>query len=429
MSLTFKLRRNGGGNSPCCRVRFHLAMLAGGSVRRSLRAFRPVSTRRSCGGLRQAGQSNQVVCPRHKVSPCLRPLQPSISAPPQSAHRLDPPKYLLHSFPNPLARLISVLGGGASVESIDVGVVLAGDVRRDVPFAAAFHKIFPVVALVRPNGFGAHPRVQFLMRVHLPQRHHRFGFGDWIMHREVGAEAVPVFHQDVSAEAQSRLFAMGFPIQHAFGIRAALVRGVAAFFPAKVDAGIARIFVLGGFHFLRIRAVLADKAFQAGPRFNQCAVGGEVVIARPAFLPRKVVDFSEEKLRHVGGKNSLVVLGKDAVIEAAFAVFAVKEPEPEKIVAELFAEEPFAADTVKGGEHAGLEELLGRNTVAAFVGVEFVEERGELLEDGVHMALDRTQWMIGRHGGVEVDDRQKVRLGLCFSTHAIQDAHAITELQ
>ena len=429
MGLIFKIRRNGGGNSPRCRVRLPLAMFAGGSAGRLLRVYCPVFVRRSCGGLRQAGQSHQIVCPGHKVAPSLRPLQPAIPAPSQSAHRLDPPKDFLHPFPDPLARLIAALGDGASIQSCYVGVVLAGDVRRDVPFTAAVHKIIPVVALVCSNGFGAHPLVQFLMRVQLPQGHHGFGFGNGIMHREVGTETIPILHQHVPAEAQARLFALGFAIQHALGVGAALVRVVAAFLPAKIDGGIAGVFVLGGFHLRRIRAVLADKAFQAGPRFNQRAVGGEVVVARPPFLPRKVIDFGEEKLRHVGGENPLIVLGKNAVIEAAFAVFTVKEPEPEQIVAELLAEEPFAADAVKGGEHAGFEELLGRNAVAAFVGVEFIEERGKLFENGVHMALDRPQRMIGGHGSVEVDDGQKVRLSLCFSTHAIQDAHAITVLQ
>jgi hypothetical protein len=59
------------------------------------------------------------------------------------------------------------------------------------------------------------------------------------------------------------------------------------------------------------------------------------------------------------------------VVETACAELAVEEPEPEQIVAELFAEAPFAADTVQSGEPAGFEELFGRDADATVVGIEF----------------------------------------------------------
>jgi hypothetical protein len=143
-------------------------------------------------------------------------------------------------------------------------------------------------------------------------------------------------------------------------------------------------------------------------------------VARPAFLARKIIDFGKEELRHVGGEHALVVLGEDAVVKAAFAQLAVKKPEPEQIVAELLAKEPFAAHAIESGEYAGLEELFGRDTGTAVLLVEFVEEGREILEDRVHARLNRAQGMGGRHAAVEVDDGKEVGLSLRFSAHGYQ---------
>jgi hypothetical protein len=52
--------------------------------------------------------------------------------------------------------------------------------------------------------------------------------------------------------------------------------------------------------------------------------------------------------------------------------------------------------------------------------LELVEERRELLQDGIDMALDGPQGMIGGDNGIEVDHGQEVRLGLRDSTHVTQ---------
>src|SRR5664280_286796 len=111
----------------------------------------------------------------------MSPFDPAIPAPLQSAHRLDPAENLLHPFAYPLAGLIAAPAAGAPVESSYLHVVLAGNVRSNGPLAAAVHKIFPVVAFVGSNGFGRNTLMQFLVGVHLPQGHQRFGFGNGIV--------------------------------------------------------------------------------------------------------------------------------------------------------------------------------------------------------------------------------------------------------
>lgn len=73
----------------------------------------------------------------------------------------------------------------------------------------------------------------------------------------------------------------------------------------------------------------------------------------------------KEQLTHVHREHALVVLAEHAVIEASLGEFAVQEPKPKQIVAELFAEEALAANTVECDEHTGFEQFLGRDARAA----------------------------------------------------------------
>ena len=149
-------------------------------------------------------------------------------------------------------------------------------------------------------------------------------------------------------------------------------------------------------------------------------------ITGPALLAREIIDFGKEQLRHLGGEYAVIVLGEDAVIEAAVAELAIQKPEPEQIVAELVTEEPFTAHTVQRTEHPGLQQLLRRNAIAASVGIEFVKQGREFLQHRIHAALDGAQWVIRRHAGIEVDDGQEVGLSLRFSTHATLEPQIAT---
>ena len=349
----------------------------------------------------------------------MRSFSTWIPAASQAPHRFDPAKDFFHPLADALAGLGSALGGGTRIQAGEVHAVLAGDVRHQRPCPARAHEIFPVIRLVRADGFDRDAWVEFLVGVHGSQRHHRLGFGDRVVPREVGAQAVPVLHQKGPAKTELRCFAVGLPIPHALGISRALGRVVAALFPAEVHTGIAGVFVLGGLDFLRIRTVLAEEAFQTGPRLDERAVGGEVFVARPALLTAQIIDLGQEEFGPIGGKDTLVVLGKDAGVKAAFAELAVKEPKPEPMVAEWFGEDAFTADRVKGLEHAGLEPLFRRDAGAAQLLVEIVEQWRKLLEDGVHAPLDGPQGMLGGHTLVEVKDAQKVWLGLRFPAQVL----------
>ncbi len=52
--------------------------------------------------------------------------------------------------------------------------------RRDLPFPAALHKAFLVIALVRPERLDIHTFMQLLMGIGLLQGHHRFALGNGV---------------------------------------------------------------------------------------------------------------------------------------------------------------------------------------------------------------------------------------------------------
>jgi len=117
------------------------------------------------------------------------------------------------------------------------------------------------------------------------------------------------------------------------------------------------------------------------------------------------------------------------VVETALVQFAVQKPQPEERVAELLAEESFAAHAEQGGEQARLEQLLRRNAGASLVGVECVEPRRELGPHGVHAPLDAAQRVLRRHPVVEVDDGEEFRLAVWIAAHVFSDSATHARIQ
>ena len=198
-----------------------------------------------------------------------------------------------------------------------------------------------MIALVRAQRFDPHACMQRLVGLDLLQRHDRLRLGKGIMDREVGAQTVPVFHQNVTAKAQLRLLAVGFAIEHAFRIGGALVRVVAPLFPTEVDREIAGVFVLGRLDFLGVCAVLADEALQAGPRFDERAIGGEVVVDGPAGLAGEGIHFGEEFSDAAERTRSYLA----KTLWSKLPSLNSRRTQPEQIATEL-PQKPFAAHAV-----------------------------------------------------------------------------------
>src|ERR1043166_3420611 len=255
-------------------------------------------SRGSTTGCRQLQfrQSQQIVGARHKVTPGLCALLTTVPTPTKSSHRLHPANDFLHALAEALAGLIPLRPDRAPIQSRHLHSLLACYMGRDLSLPTASHERFLVIPLVRPEGLRVGAFVQLRVLVHLPQRHHGLAFEDRIVNREVRTQAVAIFHQHVSAKAKLRFLTLGLAIQHAFGISAALVRVVGAPLAFELDRRIAGIVILGRANLPLVLAVFAHETLETGPRFNQRAVGGEMLVAGPAGLAGQIVDFGEEQL-------------------------------------------------------------------------------------------------------------------------------------
>lgn len=250
------------------------------------------------------------------------------------------------------------------------------------------------------------------MDLHLPQRHLPLRFRNGDMNREVRTQAMTVLQQQVRPETQQGILAPGLPIKHILRIGGAPVRSYATLFPVEVDRRMAAVFVLGRLHLGRLDAVLADEALQAGPRTRSMPKTVKFSSLIQPSWQGAFLDLGEEEPSHLSREDVLVIVSKDATIGAPLTERPVRELKPEQVIAELFAEELFAEDAVKGGEQAGLEQLSGRDAGAAFFRAEIVEQRRVFLEHNIQAAFDGAQGMVCQHGGVEVKDGEEV--GLCL---------------
>lgn len=321
------------------------------------RAFVPVF-RRFSGRCSKLRHSHQVIGGGHEVSKGLRSFDAPVAAAPQAANDFNPADDLLHPLADTLADGVSRLPGGAPIQLRHLEPFLAGDMRQHLPLPATGgrqNRVWPPCPWPCDRG------------------------------RSPGRLCSGVCRYSAFPRESQWSDCRGPPLLPP-----------RSFF---------------------IRAVPADEALQAGPRFNQGAVGGKVFVAGPFFLAGELIDFGKEEAGHLRREHALIILGEGAVVEAALGKLPVQKPKPEQIVGELLA-----AHRVKGDEHAGLEELFGRNAGASLPSIELVKQGRELLEHDVHAALDLAQRMVGRHALVEIDDGQKLRLGLRFSTHACSDA-------
>ena len=306
--------------------------------------------------------------------------------------------------------------GRPSIQPRNIPSLFARRVRRDFPLATAGHKFLLVIRFVRAESSNS-GGVQFPMFIHLCQRHSRLVLGNGIMHRDGRTQSVSVLHQHLRPKTQLAGLAIGFPIQHAFRIGRAAVRRIAPRLPVKIDRRIAGVIVFGRGHFGLVLPILAHKTLQAGPRFDQRAVGRKVLVAGPAFGPRQIIDLRKKQLRGIRREHPVIIMGEHRRVETPLIQFPVQKPKPQEIVGQLLAEQPLTAHRIERHQYPTLEQLLRRNRRPSFAGIQLVKQRRKLPQHLVHARLDPAQRMVGGHPLVQIDRRQKFRLGLRFSTH------------
>ena len=171
--------------------------------------------------------------------------------------------------------------------------------------------------------------------------------------------------------------------------------------------------------------VLGAKAFHGGPCFNQRAVDGEVFTAHPAFLIGLGHHADEEQMRDIMLEESLLVLAQAGGVEDFLIQIHVQEPAKQEVVANLFDQQPFAANGEQGHQDLALEQPLGRDGGPSQLGIHLVEQGGEIFQDAIDILLDRADGVILGNCHLRRHQADQLRLTAHFATHAAIDGSAL----
>src|SRR6185437_14913829 len=124
---------------------------------------------------------------------------------------------------------------------------------------------------------------------------------------------------------------------------------------------------------LIIAAVLGPKALLTRPRLNQCAVDRKVLLRQQAPSISQPHHFSEQAFDHLMLQQAVAILGKGGVIPDGVVDGQAHKPAKQQVVAQLFAQLPFATNRVEDLQQQGAYQLLWCDRVTAPVGVDFLK--------------------------------------------------------
>jgi hypothetical protein len=173
--------------------------------------------------------------------------------------------------------------------------------------------------------------------------------------------------------------------------------------------------------------VLALEALEAGPRLDQRAVNGEVLVREQVPLPRLGHHPIEKGARHLLAEQALPVLREHRGIPDRVVHLQAHEPAIQQVVVELFHQLPLAPDRVQHLQQQGAQQLLGRNRGPADARVELGEARREFAQDGVHQRPHRAQRVVGRNAPLHrhvAPHRALVFLIVAAHAHLPRSRHA-----
>src|SRR2546423_12303180 len=137
MGLCFKFRSEGGPKVSLRGTRRCFPSAAKWSALAREQTFCSASKLSLASQRFQPRHPQQVIGACDKVSPGLSSFTSAVTSAPQSTHRFDPTEDFFHPLSYPQAGLVSRLGRGPGIQSLNLHPLLTRCMRRDLPLAAA----------------------------------------------------------------------------------------------------------------------------------------------------------------------------------------------------------------------------------------------------------------------------------------------------
>jgi hypothetical protein len=143
------------------------------------------------------------------------------------------------------------------------------------------------------------------------------------------------------------------------------------------------------------------KLFSPGPRLNERAVHGEVLLREQRALRRLGPDLVEELPGDIAGEEALPVLGEHGCVPDRVVHRQADEPPEQQIEVELLHQQPLAPDAVERLQQQGAQQLLRRDRGTADAGVHSVEGWRQLGQDRVDHRPHRPERVVSGHALLE----------------------------
>src|SRR5680860_1065585 len=276
----------------------------------------------------------------------------------QTPGHLHPTEGLFHDLAPALTHGVALPAGGALVDG--VVLFLLGHMGGDTKAPGFLDEILGVVALVRPYGQPTFAPTAFSGE----ERKSRLFFGraGGLGEGAVDDEAVPVLHHDMSGVGKPGFLAPALAGETGLGIGPGGVGRVRTGLPAEVDLGVSAWAPGGGVTaVLVISLVFGSEALQGGGRLLEGAVHAEVLPGEELLRLCLSRDLLKEDIGHVGGQDTVPVLGEARGVPGSLRELQAHEPAEEQVVFQVFAELALRGDAVQGLQDQGTQETLRRD--------------------------------------------------------------------
>src|SRR5512144_1166952 len=238
----------------------------------------------------------------------------------QAAHGLLPTKDLLDELALTLRDLIAVMASSASVYPSSGPRSVKRHMRDDAPLTQPGNEALLVIALIAAYGGRAQPFAP------LPLQHRTRGIGflsSGSGKDHIHAQAVAIFHKYVLAVAELGFLAKAFAHELSLRISARLMGGIAALLAFEIDHAISSWII--------IAAIFAPKALERGPRFDQRAVHGEVLVGQQLLALRALDHAVKKAACHIMLNQALAQAAKVRLIQRRLCQIHVQEPSKQDV--------------------------------------------------------------------------------------------------
>lgn len=362
---------------------------------------------RSCDGPRQRPQADQVVHGGHEQELPFDLVGATMPQLAQSPDRLHPSKHFLDAFAMALTGLVPAMPRGAGIDRTPRALC---DVRRDADRARRLDPRACVIGFVAADGGGPH-------RQRLEQVGGGLSLGGARRGDDarVHDQAVAILHQDLADIGELCFFARPLLRQSAVGIGRGLMRGVRAALPMKIHGRIARVLIAGP----ATGAIASGETLLPGPRLEQRAIDGEVLVRQHPSRPRLRQHRVKELPRNVAREQPLPILGKGRRRPHGVVHRQAHKPAEQQVIFQLLDQQALAPHRIERLQQQGPQQLLGRHRGATRRRVDRLELRRHPAQRLVGHRSNRAQRMIRRHALLRRQIAKQVPTLLIVSAYAM----------